>query len=163
MTREMQVRGLLPHILLKSDVADAEMTVSDDTSSSGRFKQPEVAIRDCYDASFNGLEMFASYARTGLISVSLLRPYIGYWIEDIASATDNRDDAAWCATLLTYINFYRFDGVLWLFNKFGNDISPNSSIYQKFLWHMADRELATQLADTLKRPDRTVKLQKKRR
>jgi hypothetical protein len=100
-TRAMQVRGLLPHILLTSDMASSEMTVSDDSLSKDRFKQPEVAIRDCYDALLDGLERFASYAQTGLISVSSLRPYIGYWIEDIASPTDNREDAAWCATLLT--------------------------------------------------------------
>jgi hypothetical protein len=46
--------------------------------------------------------------------------------------------------------------VLWLFKQFENDIYPNSSIYQQFLSSMADRELAARLADTLKKPERTV-------
>jgi hypothetical protein len=159
-TRAMQVRALLPHSLLTSDTADPGMTVSEDWASEGNtaskegFKQPEVAIRDCYDAFLDGLERFASYVKTGLISASSLRPYIGYWIDDIASPTKNPDDAAWCATLVTYINFYRFDGVLRLFNEFGKDISPDSSIYQEFLSRMADKELALQLAGTLKRTKR---------
>jgi hypothetical protein len=161
-TRAMQVGGLLPHVLLTGDVADPEMTSSDDSSSEDRFKQPEVAIRDCYDAFLDGLERFASYAKTGLISVSSLRPYIGYWIDDIASPTDNREDAAWCATLLTYIHFYRFDGVSWLFNQFGHDIYPNSSIYRDFLSRMPDRDLASRLAGALKNHRRNVKGRKDR-
>jgi len=162
-TRAIQVRGLLPHILLTNDVADPEMTVSDDSSSQDKFRQPQVAIRDCYDGFLDGLERFASYAQTGLISVSSLRPYIGYWIEDIASPTENREDAAWCATLVTYINFYRFDGVLWLFNEFGYNIYPNSLIYRDFLSRMSDRELASQLARTLEKPNRPVKDRKSHR
>ncbi len=162
-TRAMQVRGLLPHVLLTGDDADPEMMVSEDSSSKERFKQPEVAIRDCYDAFLDGLERFASYAQTGLISVSSLRPYIGYWIEDIATPTNNREDAAWCATLLTYINFYRFDGVLWLFNEFGTDIYPHSSAYRGFLSRMSDQSLASQLESTLKASHSPAKARRKRR
>ena len=149
-TRAMQVRGLLPHILVTKDESDPEMTVSDGDSARSRFERPEVAIRDCYDAFLDGLERFASYARTGLISVSSLRPYIGYWIEEIASPTSNAEDAAWNAALLTYINFYRFEGVLWLFDEFGTNISAHSSAYREFLSQMSDQSLALKLAGTIK-------------
>ena len=161
-TREMQVRGLIPHTLLGGDNADAEMMETDDSlgKDKGKFIKPEVAIRECYDAFLDGLERFASYVQTGLISKSSLRPYIGYWIEDIASPTENRGDAAWCATLLTYISFYRFNGVLWLFKEFGRDISPSSSIYREFLSRMVDKELASRLAGTVK-PKAITKPRKK--
>ncbi len=98
----------------------------------------------------DGFERFSSYVKTGLIDLPSLRPYIGYWIDDISSPTENADDAAWCAALLTYISFYRFDGVLWLFDAFGRSIRPSSPTYISFLKLMADQELASQLAGTVK-------------
>jgi hypothetical protein len=148
-TRAMQVRGLKPHVLLVGDGSDSEMVVSEDGSRREAFRLPEAAIRDCYDAFLDGLERFSSYVKTGLIEVASLRPYIGYWVESIASPTSNRDDAAWCATLLTYIRFYGFDGVLWLFKAFGKNIEPGSDIYRSFLLGMTDQKLASDLAGTV--------------
>lgn len=147
-TRAMQVRGLTPHILLVGDGSDAEMVVTDDEAGREGFRMPEAAIRDCYDAFLDGLERFSSYVKTGLIEVSSLRPYIGYWIDSIASPTTNREDAAWCATLLTYISFYGFDGVLFLFKAFGKSIDPGSPVYLSFLSRMVDQKLASDLAGT---------------
>ena len=110
------------------------------------FRLPEAAIRDRYDAFLDGLEKPSSYVKTGLIEVASLRPYIGYWVDSIAPTTSNREDAAWCATLLTYISFYGFDGVLWLFKAFGKSIDPGSEIYRLFLSGMADQKLASDLA-----------------
>jgi hypothetical protein len=148
-TRAMQVRGLRPHVLLVGDGSDSEMVVTEDGSRHDTFRHPEAAIRDCYDAFLDGLERFSSYVKTGLIDISSLRPYIGYWIDSIASPTSNAEDAAWCAALLTYISFYQFDGVVWLFNAFGKDIAPESSIYLTFLSRMVDQQLASDLAGTV--------------
>ena len=76
-----------------------------------RYTPPETAIRDCFDAFLDGLERFSSYVQTGLISVSQLRPYLEYWIDDIHEIAKDDDDAAWPAALLAYIEFYRFRGV----------------------------------------------------
>ena len=149
-TRQMQTMGLRPHVLLAPGGSDPELFTVDDGVSGEGFSQPQAAIRDCYDAFLDGLERFASYVKTGLIDVPSLRPYIGYWIDDISSLTENADDAAWCAALLTYISFYRFEGVLWLFDAFGRSIRPSSSTYASFLKLMADQKLASQLAGTVK-------------
>ena len=149
-TRQMQTMGLRPHTLLDSTGSDSEtFTVGDSVWGEG-FTQSQVAIRDCYDAFLDGLERFASYVKTGLIDVASLRPYLGYWIDDISSPTEDPDDAAWCAALLTYMTFYRFDGVLCLFDAFGKGIRPSSPTYVSFLKLMADQKLASQLAATVK-------------
>jgi hypothetical protein len=147
--RAMQVRGLRPHVLVVGDGSDDETMATSDVTGPDRFTHAEAAIRDCYDAFLDGLERFASYTKTGLIDVASLRPYIGYWVDDIAAPTTNRDDAAWCAALLTYISYYRFTGVLWLFKEFGRDIGPGSDIYKSFLRGMSDQVLAAALAKTV--------------
>ncbi len=148
-TRQMQTIGLRPDILLDRSGSDRETFAVDGKASRDGFTPAQAAIRDCYDAFFDGLERFASYAKTGLIDVPSLRPYIGYWVDQISSPTENADDAAWCAALLTYVNFYRFDGVLWLFDAFGSSIRASSPTYISFLKIMADQKLASQLAETV--------------
>jgi len=147
--RAMQVRGLRPHIMITGDFSGSEGMKVCDGDSKDRFSQPEAAIRDCYDAFLDGLERFASYTKTGLTNVASLRPYIGYWIDDISETTNSPQDAAWNAALLTYIYYYRFTGVLWLFEKFGRDISPGSDLYWSLLDAMADQEFARTLAATV--------------
>jgi len=162
--RDMQSRGLLPHTLLRADGEDPGSMVvreSSDSESSedvdsesessenDRFTQPEAAIRDCYDAFLDGLERFASYVKTGLIDKASLRPYIGYWIDDISDPRVNVGDATWNATLLTYISFYRFNEVLWLFCEFDKDIGPKSAAYSAMLKQMNDQQLAKELAGTV--------------
>jgi|SRR5665213_216051 len=157
-TRELQVRSLRPHTLLQSTGSDPEMAV-DPTSAkvdlaregyADRFTHAEAAIRDCYDGFLDGLERISSYVRTGVVDISTIRPYLGYWIDDIYSSTENKPDAAWTAALLTYITFYQFEGVLWLFKKMGRDISVHSTAYLGFLEGMEDQELASRLAGCVK-------------
>jgi hypothetical protein len=149
-TRQMQTMGLRPHILLDRTGSDSEIFTVDDGVSRDGFTQPQAAIRDCYDAFLDGLERFASYIETGLVDVASLRPYIGYWIDNISLPTENADDAAWCAALLTYVTFYQFDGVLSLFDAFGKSIRSSSPTYIAFLRSMTDQNLASQLAKTVK-------------
>ena len=149
-TRQIQTMGLRPHTLLDQTGSDPETFHVDESVSGEGFTESQAAIRDCYDAFLDGLERFASYAKAGLIDVSSLRPYIGYWVDDISSPTENADDAAWCAALLTYVSFYRFDDVLWLFDALGSSIRSSSPTYNSFLKLMADQKLASQLAGTVK-------------
>lgn len=148
-SRSMQVRGLRPHVLVTGNESDSDSMVVKDGADSDCFTQPEAAIRDCYDAFLDGLERFGSYIKTGLTDAASLRPYIGYWIDDISEPTNSPDDAAWNATLLTYISYYRFSGVIRLFREFEKDISPKSELYQSFLTMMVDQEFAKALARTV--------------
>jgi hypothetical protein len=147
----MQTMGLRPHTLLDRTGSDSETWTTDKSVSREGFTEAQAAIRDCYDSFFDGLERLSSYAKTGLIDVPSLRPYIGYWVDQISSPTENAEDAAWCAALLTYVSFYQFDGVLWLFDAFGGSIRASSPTYLSFLKLMEDQKLASRLAETVKR------------
>ena len=148
--RKMQTMALRPHVLLDKTGSDPEIFSTDGKDHEAGFSPPEAAIRDCYDTFLDGLERFSSYVRTGLVELPSLRPYLGYWIHEISCGTENVDDAAWCAALLTYIAFYNFEGVLWLFDAFGQSISPESSAYLSFLKLMKDQPLAHELAASIK-------------
>ena len=67
-----------------------------------------------------------------------------------APAKDS-EDAAWSAALLTYIEFYRFQGVQWLFHTFNRSIAPNSESFRSFTSQMADQALAAKLVETVNR------------
>jgi hypothetical protein len=155
-TRQFQVRALLPHTLLDfSTASDADQPSEITESKMRRYSTEEAAIRDCFDAFLDGLERFSSYVQTGLVSGPSLRPYIGYWIDDIHAATRDPEDTAWAATLLTYIAFYRFKGVLWLFSHLDRNISPDGATYLGFLRQMQDQRLAVSLARAVDAPYNT--------
>jgi len=147
-TREMQLSALRPHVLLNLSESDSVM---DGESIAGKraFTPDEARIRDCYDAFLDGLERVANCAKTNLIEISALRPYVGYWITDIHAPTKSKADAAYTAALLTYIKFYGFEGVLWLFSEFGCQIDPSSNAYAEFLSQMDNQNLAVALARTV--------------
>jgi len=140
-TRQLQVGALLPHTLVNEAASDC-----DSEGTMRRYTIVEAAIRDCYDAFLDGIERFSSYVQTGLIDVEQLRPYLQYWIDDIHEPAKDEDDAAWSAALLTYIAFYRFHGVQWLFRAFGRSIDPTGSSFRGFLGKMGDQRLAARLA-----------------
>jgi hypothetical protein len=146
--RRMQVRALLPHVLLPICVDAAGADSAD--SEVGRYTPPEAAIRDCYDAFLDGLERISSYVQTGLIDLDSLRPYLQYWIDDIHSPLKNEEDAAWSASLWTFIAFYRFSGVQWLFRAFDRDIVPTCPEFNTLLARMNDPSLAENLAKAVK-------------
>jgi len=141
--RMMQVRALRPHVLLVR---------GSDEIGTGRFTAQEAAIRDHYDALLDGLERFGNFLTTKLVRVETMTPYIGYWVEDIHSEAENAADAAWTASLMTYIDFYRFRGVQYLFEAFEMPIGPESAAYRRSLAAMEDRELAEQLHRCVQEP-----------
>jgi hypothetical protein len=151
-TRPMQVRGLLPHVLLRADKGS-------DVALSGNgqhFSPAEAAIRDTYDVFLDGLERIASYVRSGLVSAEALEPYLAYWLNDIYVSTADPEDAAWSAALLTYIDYYHFNGVQWLFAVTNRPIDPASPRYREFLARMQDQALARQLASSVQAPYATA-------
>jgi hypothetical protein len=111
------------------------------------FRPHEGLIRDCYDALLDGLERFGGHVRSGLVSATELRPYLGYWIDDIASPAKSREDARWNAVLLAYIAYYRFDGVIALFSACGYDIRFDGPIAKGFLGQMHDEPFGSTLRD----------------
>jgi hypothetical protein len=150
-TREMQTFALRPHTLVNGTGSDSEVDTRSNGMAGEGFTAEETAIRDCYDTFLDGLERFSSYVETKLVDRKALRPYIGYWVDDIASPTNNAADAAWCAALLTYVSFYRYEGVLRLFEDFDQNIRPSSATYISFLKQMTDQKLASAFAATVNR------------
>jgi hypothetical protein len=144
--RALQVRALKPHVLLVQ---------GSDEVGVGRFTIEEASIRDHYDAFLDGLERLGNFLQTKLVTVEMLTPYIGYWIEDIQSESANAADAAWTAALLTYIDFYRFRAVQSLFEAFGKPIDPWSLAYRRSLEAMEDRTLADGLRRSVQRDGAT--------
>jgi hypothetical protein len=77
-----------------------------------------------------------------------MRPYIGYYINDIASPANNAAEAIWSVTLLTYVYFYHFDSVPVLFKEFGHDVLPDGDQFNAYVKAAGDRaKIARQLQD----------------
>jgi hypothetical protein len=97
------------------------------------FTLTEARIRDSYDVFLDYLQRFSSFVESDLLTIDELRPYIGYWIEDIASKDGSGSELAWRCTLMTYIDFYRFRGVQKLFRSFGMPIEPDSKLFRSLI------------------------------
>lgn len=148
-TRVLQNRALLPHKLKKdpsSSSPDGERTLDSDLAG---YTREEVAIRDDYDALLDGLERFASFVSTGLVSPVDLQPYLRYWVDDIAKESDDRADNEWTFFLLAYIEFYRFTGVQELFKAFGYDIRSGGSLFKAYARQVGDPHLAGRIIELL--------------
>ena len=145
-TRHEQVYALLPHTLVGASTGSELQHMPDDRESSTRYSPEQAAIRDCYDAFLDGLERFSHAVQNKLLNVTELAPYLRYWIEAVQSPAKDGDDAAWAAVVLTYIQYYRFTGVQWLFNAFGRNIDPSGNAYRTLLSKMQDHDMAVKLA-----------------
>jgi len=144
-TRMIQVHALLPHTFFNT-ASDVEKS-GDGVTGSHSYTPDQAAIRDCYDSLLDGLERFSNYVQTGLIDIDSLRPYLQYWIDDIQSPAKDNEDAAWSAALATFIAFYRFDGVRWLFRGFNRSIDPSDAAFKSFIAKMKDQDLAKKLQE----------------
>jgi hypothetical protein len=145
-TRDVQIRALLPHVFKIGEASDAEQEDTSISSADSHFTSVEAAIRDCFDSLLDGLERFSNHLRSGLLSIHEIGTYLHYWIDDISAPTTNKEDAAWLAVLVIYIDFYKFVGVQYLFNAFNKPIDPKASIFMHSLSNMEDQELAKKLA-----------------
>ena len=159
--RRMQISALRPHIFFhagsyvapKEDSAqnpsDAESEAIKVDNAEGdvmaQFTREEASIRDCYDAFLDGLERISNNVKTEVVDLASLEPYLRYWIDDIHAPAESKEDAAWSAAFVTYIVFYKFEGVIRLFHQFGRDIGPGSEAFDGFLKEMKDQAYATQL------------------
>jgi hypothetical protein len=151
-SRPLQSSALLPHTVHKRVVvAGGESSEATDSELAG-FTVQEVAIRDAFDTFLDGLERFAGHVETGLLTASDLRPYLGYWLDDIASPTTDQADGEWACSLLAYIAFYRYSGVQRLFGAFAHDITPRGAIFLGFLAQVSDAARVEALRDLFDLP-----------
>jgi hypothetical protein len=147
--RLLQARALRPHEI-GSNLFDGKETVENSEGEVlSRFEPSEVIIRDCYDGFLDGLETFASYVETSLVEVKSLGAYIGYWLRGVQEPAEGPKEAAWKASLLTYISYYEYPRVIWLFEQFGYDIKPSSDSYRQLLAKMTNQQYASALARTV--------------
>jgi hypothetical protein len=152
--RLLQARALRPHIVETEFIPDHPTIpkldkAKTDSSDLASFYPAEVAIRDCYDGFLDGLSKFASYVKTDLVEVEVLSTYLRYWIKCILESTEDPDDAAWKTSLLTYISYYEYTRVIWLFGRFGYDINPSDGKLKEFSNQMQDKRLASALMAAL--------------
>jgi len=174
--REIQCAALRPHTMPRPDsLAEAtpkptqgapsiDVAVSDEAAEEGeeipedlkkigpwRFSPKEAAIRDCYDRFLDGLDRFGNYLTGELITAEDLRPYLQYWLKEIASAECSATDALWTVYLWAYIDFYSFLGVRRLFMEFGYDISIDTVAATNLATRSSDQPSALKLLNTVKR------------
>ena len=151
-TRLLQAKALRPHcidptVLGEDEEAPIQQAATDPIDY---YTRAQVVIRDCYDRFLDGLETLASYAKTDLVELASMKPYIGYWMEEMQSASGSKADAAWRAALLTYIAFYRYKDVLWLFEAYGYNIRVTDETYRELLATMENQHFAGALAKSVK-------------
>jgi hypothetical protein len=146
-TYGLQCQALLPHTLVTGS-ADEEVNLvtGPDGTKVRRFTPEQAVIRDCYDALLDRWDRMGAYLERRLMKVIDMTPYVGYYINDIASPASNPREALWMISLFTYIWFYHFTGVVALFKAFGHDIRPGSRIFVGCMKEVEDKGTAEEKA-----------------
>ena len=131
--RETQCKALVPHTVDRERSAE-EMERAREAADSdlGGFTMDEMGIRDSFDTFLDGLERFAGYVESGLVTTRDLRPYLGYWIDDVADTCCSPLDAAWTCCFMAYVQFYDYEGVQALFRSYGYDIRIPGPMFDTF-------------------------------
>jgi hypothetical protein len=93
------------------------------------FSMREAKIRETYDVLLGHLERFSHLIELRLIDQKYFEPYLRYWVESMAGDSNPRHDATWRFVLLTYVNFYGYDGVVRLFARYGREVGPFGKDY----------------------------------
>jgi hypothetical protein len=84
-----------------------------------------LAIRGTFDQFLDRLGRFNQFVKGGLIEADELRPYLHYWIDEIATAFRADQPAARLKQLHHYVREYRITEVLELFQALGSPLSPD--------------------------------------
>lgn len=171
-TRTVQWKALLPHEL-KHDHSEYQSKPDDETAQADEnFAKPEVEkanadktndktkkpfnftvdeakIRDIYDVFLTRLDRFQTFIKAKLIDADELKPFIEYWIDALTTTEDLNKDAAWRFTLLTYINRYKYTGVIELFKNYDLEISPKGKDYQAVKNRVQNKTLAERLSKSV--------------
>jgi hypothetical protein len=100
--------------------------VSRALSKTVDFTSEEAAIDKAFGEFFDGLERFAHFIESGLVTIHDLAPYLHYWIETIAGDPRHKikkpDELI--SVLWSYVDSYGYTGVQALFDRFGYNIRP---------------------------------------
>lgn len=113
------------------------------------FTSDEAVIRDTYDVFLTRLDRFQTFIKANLIEPNELKPFIDYWIDALTNTKNLNKDAAWKFTLLTYINYYRYSGVIELFKNYNLKIDPKGKDYQNVMSCVQDKILAERLKNSV--------------
>jgi len=154
--RCIQGRALWPHKLKRGSESatepDSEQAADSDLAG---YTQKEVAIRDGYDAFLDGLERFSGFVKTGLVTPADLRPYLGYWLDDIAAESDDDADNEWSFWFLSYMHFYKFTGTRDLFLAFHHNVDIASPLFDFFRGKVKDQTVVALLMPLLTKTSAT--------
>ena len=127
--------ALRPHSMKRSGVAGyvlAEDAYATKLAAEGRecedlFTPVEQYVRDIFDSFLGRLERIESLISSGVVSQKNFGDFFSYWIRVIGDVKSSGDDLAHFSnrkrdTLVLYINYYQFNGVIRLFARYGKDL-----------------------------------------
>jgi hypothetical protein len=149
-TRGFLWRALLPHEVnaihpeWREQPREGESLIElvpDGEGNRGMFTRDAALARDAFDVFFDQLGRFGNFIEAGLIRAREVRPYLGYWLTDLATDQGNADDARWRCTVLTYLFVYRFQGAITLFTACDYKIGPDDELFQRLRASMQDDAL----------------------
>jgi hypothetical protein len=105
----------------------------------------EAAVRDCFDAFFNGLDRFWQFVEAGLVSANDFRPYLTYWVRSISEEANPvlRD------LLYRYAIFYGFTGAQRLLEQYGCELTEEQPPAQQQLLEVQNKYEELVAADDL--------------
>ncbi len=87
-----------------------------------------------------------------MVTAEEFKPYLFYWIDSITNVQDVADydgDAEWRCALLTFINYYDYKGVAFLFDLYERNIEPRGTVYQKLAEQIENKKLYADLTRIL--------------
>ena len=103
------------YVLLTNEIVADALMLHDDRPEG--FSPLEADIRAAFDRALDGLERFASYADTGLVALSDLRPYLKYWAVSLCGARPARPREHRLTRLTAYMSKYGYEGALGLLQQ----------------------------------------------
>lgn len=105
--REMLAKALIPH------------PHKPRKKNGMKYSDEEVIIRDTFDFFLSNLERFEHFIENKLVDKEDFDVYLKYWVSTISIGLE--DDVR--QILHYYIEYYDYDGVISLFERFGEDIT----------------------------------------
>lgn len=104
------------------------LTVYDkEQEGSGDFSDDETAIRDTFDELFGYFEGFYANIQTGLVSFDEYYPHIMYWIDILSNPDSNFKDDEFKRLVREFLEYYGYDGVLWIMNEHMRKVKQESA------------------------------------
>lgn len=131
--------ALRPHVRRRSEVRD--YVASEDRFAIARasanqpfedfFSPVEQYVRDVFDSFLGRLERVEMLIECGVIGEKNFGDFFSYWLDIIGDEKPRSDPFAHFsngkrAALIEYITYYKFNGVVRLFSRYGKQLSAGS-------------------------------------